>query len=122
MRRKIYDRLVQWKNESGGSSALLIEGARRVGKSYIVEEFGKNEYGTYVVINFSKTKPEIKNLFVNDVYDIPMLLQKLSNLTATRFIERDTLIIFDEVQKWPRAREAIKFGTPRMRVEALTKV
>ncbi len=109
MRRKIYDRLVQWKNESKGSSALLIEGARRVGKSYIVEEFGKNEYETYVIINFSKTRPDIKNLFVNDVYDIPMLLQKLSNLTATRFIERNTLIIFDEVQKWPSAREAIKF-------------
>lgn len=109
MKRKIYDRLVQWKNESMGKSALLIEGARRVGKSYIVEEFGKNEYDTYVLINFSNTSPGIKNLFINDVHDIPMLLQKLSNLTATRFIERGTLIIFDEVQKWPRAREAIKF-------------
>ena len=109
MKRKIYDRLVQWKNDSMGKSALLIEGARRVGKSYIVEEFGKNEYDTYVLINFSNTSPRIKNLFINDVHDIPMLLQKLSNLTATRFIERKTLIIFDEVQKWPRAREAIKF-------------
>ena len=109
MKRKIYDRLVHWKKESNGSSALLIEGARRVGKSYIVEEFGKNEYETYVLINFSNTTPQIKNLFVNDVHDIPMLLQKLSNLTATRFIERKTLIVFDEVQKWPRARESIKF-------------
>ena len=109
MKRKIYDRLVHWKNESKGSSALLIEGARRVGKSFIVEEFGKNEYETYILINFSRTTPGIKNLFVNDVHDIPMLLQKLSNLTATRLIERKTLIIFDEVQKWPRAREAIKF-------------
>ena len=92
-----------------GRSALLIEGARRVGKSYIVEEFGKNEYDTYVLINFSNTTPRIKNLFINDMHDIPILLQKLSNLTATRFIERKTLIIFDEVQKWPRAREAIKF-------------
>lgn len=109
MKRKIYDQLVQWKNETNGRSALLIEGARRVGKSYIVEEFGKNEYESYVLINFGKTTPKIKNLFINDVHDIPMLLQKLSNLTATRFFERGTLIIFDEVQKWPRAREAIKF-------------
>lgn len=109
MKRKIYDRLIRWKKESMGRSALLIEGARRVGKSYIVEEFGKNEYDTYVLINFSNTTPRIKNLFINDMHDIPMLLQKLSNLTATRFIERKTLIIFDEVQKWPRAREAIKF-------------
>ena len=109
MKRKIYNRLLQWKNESKGKSALLIEGARRVGKSYIVEEFGKNEYDTYVLINFSNTAPRIRNLFTNDVHDIPMLLQKLSNLTATRFIERKTLIIFDEVQKCPRAREAIKF-------------
>lgn len=109
MKRKIYDRLIRWKKESMGRSALLIEGARRVGKSYIVKEFGKNEYDTYVLINFSNTTPRIKNLFINDMHDIPMLLQKLSNLTATRFIERKTLIIFDEVQKWPRAREAIKF-------------
>lgn len=109
MKRKIYDRLIRWKKESMGRSALLIEGARRVGKSYIVEEFGKNEYDTYVLINFSNTTPRIKNLFINDMHDIPILLQKLSNLTATRFIERKTLIIFDEVQKWPRAREAIKF-------------
>ena len=109
MRRKIFDRLVQWKNESKGTSALLIEGARRVGKSYIVEEFAKKEYDSYVLINFSNTSSRIKNLFVNDLHDIPMLLQKLSNLTSTRFFERRTLIVFDEVQKWPRAREAIKF-------------
>ena len=109
MKRKIYDRLVQWKEESNGRTALLIEGARRVGKSYIVEEFGKNEYDSYVLINFSNASPRIRNLFVNDVHDIPMLLQKLSNLTATEFVKRRTLIIFDEVQKWPRAREAIKF-------------
>lgn len=109
MKRKIYDQLVQWKKETNGKSALIIEGARRVGKSYIVEEFGKNEYKSYVLINFGKTTQRIKNLFINDVHDIPMLLQKLSNLTATRFVERDTLIIFDEVQKWPKAREAIKF-------------
>ena len=64
---------------------------------------------SYVLINFSNTSSKIKNLFVNDLHDIPMLLQKLSNLTFTRFFERRTLIIFDEVQKWPRAREAIKF-------------
>lgn len=109
MKRKIYDRLIRWKEESNGHSALLIEGARRVGKSYIVEEFAKNEYETYILINFSNTTPKIKNLFINDVHDIPMLLQKLSNLTTTRLVERRSLIIFDEVQKWPRAREAIKF-------------
>lgn len=109
MKRKIYDRLVQWKNESMGKSALLIEGARRVGKSYIVEEFGKNEYDTYVLINFSNTSPGIKNLFINDAHDIPMLLQKLSNLTATRFIERGTLITppSDRPDGCPRSRRSI---------------
>ena len=109
MKRKIYDRLLEWKRSSQGTSALLIEGARRVGKSFIVEEFARNEYASHVLINFSNADRRIANLFSNDVHDIPLLLQKLSNLTSTRFIERDTLIIFDEVQKCPRAREAIKF-------------
>ena len=109
MKRKIYDKLVYWKNNSFGRTALLIEGARRVGKSFIAEEFAKNEYESHIIINFSHTTPAIKNLFINESYDIPLLLQKLSNLTHTRFIELKTLIVFDEVQKCPQAREAIKF-------------
>ena len=109
MKRKIYEDLLTWKKEWAGKTALLIDGARRVGKSYIVEEFAKNEYASYVFINFSNTTPRIRNLFIDDVHDIPLLLQKLSNLTATRFIERDTLIVFDEIQECPKAREAIKF-------------
>ena len=109
MKRKIYDRLLHWKNESNGKTALLIEGARRVGKSYIVGEFAEQEYSSHLIINFSSTSPKIKKLFRDDLDDVPILLQKLSNLTKTRFVERDTLIVFDEVQKFPRAREAIKF-------------
>lgn len=109
MKRKIYDSLLRWKEESRGHTALLIEGARRVGKSYIVEQFGRNEYKVCLIINFGRTPKMVRDLFDNDVHDIPLLLQKLSNLTSTRFVERDTLIVFDEVQKCPKAREAIKF-------------
>ena len=109
MRRKIYDRLKKWKTDKCGKTALLIEGARRVGKSYIVEEFAKNEYDTYAMINFSHNAAKISRLFSDDTSDIPLLLQKLSDLCGVTFIPRKTLIIFDEVQMCPKARECIKF-------------
>lgn len=108
MKRKIYDRLLEWKNSRNGSTALLIEGARRVGKSYIVEEFGRNEYESYMLINFGRVGRSVMDLF-DDLTDIPLMLQKLSSLMRVRLHERGSLIIFDEVQKFPRAREAIKF-------------
>ena len=108
MKRKIYDRLLKWKRESNGSAALLIEGARRVGKSYIVEEFAKNEYESYVMVNFSKVGKDVRDLF-DDLTDIPYLTQTLANTLHAKLHERRSLIVFDEVQEFPRAREAIKF-------------
>lgn len=109
MKRKIYDDLLNWKNTSRGTSALLIEGARRVGKSYIVEEFAKQEYDSYLLINFRKTPQEVKHWF--DIYleDIDKLLQNLQLHYNKRLTPRHSLIIFDEVQACPRAREAVKF-------------
>ncbi len=108
MKRKIYARLLEWKKNKQGSTALLIEGARRVGKSFIVEEFGRNEYDSYMLINFGKVGKSVKDLF-DDLTDIPLLLQKLSSMMRVKLYERRSLIIFDEVQRFPRAREAIKF-------------
>ncbi len=108
MKRKIYSKLLEWKTESNGQSALLIEGARRVGKSFIVEEFGKNEYDSYILINFGKVGKAFRDLF-DDLSDIPLVLQKISSMMRVKLYERRSLIIFDEVQKFPRAREAIKF-------------
>ncbi|MBO6084147.1 MAG: AAA family ATPase, partial [Candidatus Methanomethylophilaceae archaeon] len=108
MKRKIYSKLLEWKTESNGQSALLIEGARRVGKSFIVEEFGKNEYDSYILINFGKVGKAFRDLF-DDLSDIPLVLQRISSMMRVKLYERRSLIIFDEVQKFPRAREAIKF-------------
>ena len=108
MKRKIYDRLLEWKNGRHGKTALLIEGARRVGKSYIVEEFGRNEYDSYMLIDFGMVGKNVKALF-DDLTDIPFMLQRLSSLMRVKLHERSSLIIFDEVQKFPRAREAIKY-------------
>lgn len=108
MKRKIYSRLLEWKRERDGSTALLIEGARRVGKSFIVEEFGRNEYDSYILINFGRVGKAVKDLF-DDLSDIPFMLQRLSSMMRVKLYERRSLIIFDEVQRFPRAREAIKF-------------
>lgn len=108
MKRKIYDRLLEWKRSSNGSSALLIEGARRVGKSYIAEEFGRNEYRSCIVVDFSEAGDGVKALF-NDLRDIPLLTQALAAIMHRSLYERDSLFVFKEVQSFPRAREAIKF-------------
>ena len=108
VKRRIYSKLLEWKNSSNGKTALLIEGARRVGKSYTVEEFARNEYTSYILINFSKVGRAVKDLF-EDLSDIPMLTQKLAVLNRTKLVEHGSRIIFDEVQKFPRARKAIKF-------------
>lgn len=109
MKRKIYSKLLEWKKDSEGTSALMIEGARRVGKSYIVEEFARNEYDSYIMINFSKATKEVKEWF--DIYleDIDKLLQNIQLHYNKKLTPRHSLVIFDEVQDCPRAREAIKF-------------
>ncbi len=108
MKRKIYNQLVKWKKESDGKTALLIDGARRVGKSYIVEKFAKENYKTYILIDFSKTSKEIKELFENYIENLDYLFIYISNYYKVQLYERESLIIFDEVQFCPKARAAIK--------------
>ena len=109
MRRKAYDSLLAWKNGSAGKTALLVQGARRVGKSYIVEEFAKKEYRSYILIDFNKAGEQVKDLFNNDLNDMRSFFLKLSALYGTSLHERESLIIFDEVQLFPRARSAVKY-------------
>ncbi len=109
MKRKIYDSLVKWKKESVGSTALLIDGARRVGKSYIAEEFAKSEYRSYIMIDFNKAPEEIKDLFKNYLNDMDTFFMYLSNFYNVKLYERETLIILDEVQLFPYARSAVKY-------------
>ena len=106
-KRKIYDRLLQWKETSNGKSALLVQGARRIGKSTIVEEFARHEYASYILIDFTKCSLEVKNLF-EDVSDLNYIFLRLQLIYNVRLIERQSLIIFDEVQFQPKARQAIK--------------
>lgn len=109
LKRKIYDELVAWKNNSKGNSALMIDGARRVGKSFIAEQFAKNEYKSYILIDFGQAPTDILNLFVNDSADLDLFFAKLSAFYSTRLYKRESLIIFDEVQQYPRARQLIKY-------------
>lgn len=106
-KRKIYDKFLTWKETSNGNSALLVEGARRIGKSTIVEEFGKNEYRTYILIDFTKVSDSVKALF-DDLSDLNYLFLQLQLVFKKELHERDSLIIFDEVQFCPKARQAIK--------------
>ena len=105
--RKIYQRLLQWKKERQGKTALLIEGARRVGKSTIVEEFAQNEYKSYILIDFSLVSRDVIDLF-NDLTNLDYLFLNLQAMFHVDLHKRESLIIFDEVQFCPRARQAIK--------------
>lgn len=109
MKRKIYDTLIRWKQEDAGHTAMLIDGARRVGKSYIAEEFAKAEYKTYILIDFNRVPQEIMDLFVHYLNDLDTFFLYLSNYYNVKLYERESLIIFDEVQLFPRARAAIKY-------------
>ena len=107
LRRKIYEKLVEWKKRNG-QTALLIEGARRVGKSHIAELFAKNEYKSYVFIDFSRVSGEILDVFEHDIMDLNTFFYKLSIFYGVKLFERDTLFVFDEVQLYPKARQLIK--------------
>lgn len=109
LKRKIYQRMLDWKQNSQGSSALMIEGARRVGKSYIVEEFGRKEYDSYILINFTQAPNAVKEWFGLYMEDLDKLLQNIQLHYNTKLTVRHSLIIFDEVQDCPKAREAVKF-------------
>ena len=109
MKRKIYERLLEWKEKDNGSCALLLDGARRVGKSYIAEQFGKNEYKSYILIDFAHLPGEVRSIFENDINDLDLFFNKLSAYYRTILYKRESLIIFDEVQRYPQARELIKY-------------
>lgn len=109
MERKIYQSILDWKNQSGGKSALLIDGARRVGKSYIVREFAKSEYKSHIILDFNNPKPEVIELFERYLHDLPKFFNYLSALEGVTLYKRNSVIVFDEVQQYPRARAAIKY-------------
>lgn len=106
-KRKIYSKMQEWKKDSDGKTALLIEGARRIGKSTVVEEFAKNEYESYILIDFARASKETKELF-EDVSDLNFLFLQLQLQYRVDLQERKSVIIFDEVQLCPAARQAIK--------------
>jgi len=109
MKRKIYEKLLDWKHKEAGRTALLIDGARRVGKSYIAKEFAEAEYKSHILIDFNRAPKEVVDLFDNYLNDLDTLFMYLSNFYGTKLYERETLIILDEVQLCPRARSAIKY-------------
>ncbi len=106
-RRKLYDKLLEWKNSYAGQYAILVEGARRVGKSTLVKEFAKKEYKSYVLIDFSEASGEIKDCF-DDIADPDRFFLRLQTITGVQLVNRNSVIIFDEVQLFPKARQAIK--------------
>ncbi len=107
-KRKIYDRMLQWKQESNGESALMIQGARRIGKSTIAEEFARNEYASYLIIDFNKASATVRSLF-DDLMDLDFIFLQLQTIYNVVLEERKSVIIFDEVQKCPNARQAVKY-------------
>lgn len=109
MKRKIYSKLLEWKNKRHGETAVLIEGARRIGKSYIVEEFARNEYDSYLLIDFNKAEDIVSEWFDNYLSDLDTLLTNLQIHYGVRLTPRNSVVIFDEVQLCPRARSAIKY-------------
>jgi len=108
MKRKIYEKLLKWKKE-GGKTALLIDGARRVGKSYIAEAFAKAEYKSYILIDFNNTSNDVLDLFKSHLSDLDTFFMYLSAYYNVKLHARESIVIFDEVQLYPRARAAIKY-------------
>lgn len=109
LKRKLYKRLLQWKNESNGATALMIDGARRVGKSFLCKQFAENEYQSHLIIDFGNIPQEIKDVFLNESSDLDLFFIKLSAYYDISLINRKSLIIFDEVQQFPIARQLIKY-------------
>lgn len=107
-KRKIYNKIKEWKDTSQGKTALLIEGARRIGKSTVVEEFARNEYKSYILIDFSIASNEVKEMF-EDMSDLNYFFLQLQLRYHVELENRNSVIIFDEVQLCPKARQAIKF-------------
>lgn len=108
-KRKIYDKLLEWKNETKGTKAILIEGARRTGKSTIAQAFAKNEYESYLLIDFAKKDKEVESYFEKYLNDLDTLFMMLQVHYGIRLKPRQSVVIFDEVQMFPQARAAIKY-------------
>ncbi len=109
MKRKVYDILLKWKEERHGETAVLVNGARRVGKSYTVKQFAEGEYKSYILLDFNKVGENVKSLFDNYLDDLDTFFLYLSGYANTKLYPRESVIIFDEVQLYPRARAAIKY-------------
>lgn len=109
MKRKIYEKLVEWKQKESRYSALVIDGARRVGKSYIAREFGETEYRSFIIVDFNRVGQEVKNLFTDYLNDLDSLFMYLSSYYNTKLYPHESLIVFDEIQLFPPARSAIKY-------------
>ena len=107
--RKIYTKLKEWKIKRKGTSALLITGARRVGKSYICRRFAQNEYKSSIIIDFGNPSGEITDLIENESYDLELFFSKLSSFYHTALHRRESMIVFDEVQRFPKARQLLKY-------------
>lgn len=106
-RRKMYNRMLEWKQQRNGQSALLIQGARRIGKSTLAEEFAEKEYKSYILIDFAFAPKEVNDLF-KDLSNLNYIFLQLQLIYGVQLYERESVIIFDEVQKQPLARQAIK--------------
>ena len=108
-KRKVYDKLLEWKKLSAGASAVLLEGARRIGKSTIVEEFAKNEYDDYMILDFARENKDVRNNFVENMDDLDSFFRNLFLLKGKSLNGKNCVIILDEVQLFPYARQAIKY-------------
>jgi len=109
LKRKVLDKLIAWQQKAGGREALLIEGARRVGKSTIAKEFGRTQYKSYILVDFARLPRDVRDIFENQRDDFDTFFMLLSAYYRTRLYKRESLIIFDEVQRYPAARELIKY-------------
>ena len=109
LKRKIYSKLLEWKNGCGGTKAIMLEGARRIGKSTIVEEFAKKEYESYILIDFAKKDKVVEEYFSQYLNTLDDLFMLLSTYYGVHLIKRKSVLIFDEVQMFPQARAAIKY-------------
>lgn len=109
LKRKIYNKLIEWKKHSNGTSALLIDGARRVGKSYVVKKFAENEYKSHIIIDFGIAPKDILDLFIHESSDLDLFFAKLSVFYGVTLHKKESVIVFDEVQQFPRARQLIKY-------------
>ena len=106
-KRKVYDKLLEWKDKYSDGYAVLLEGARRVGKSTIAEEFAKKEYASYIAVNFANITDELRDVF-DDIANLDIFFLRLQSVTGVKLIEGQSVIIFDEIQRMPKVRQAIK--------------